>query len=309
MTILRNLNNIEGSYTACIGFFDGVHLGHRFLLDHLKAEAARTNTLSAVITFANHPRKLIQPDFKLNLINTLDEKLADLSDTGIDTVFLLDFTDAIRNLSAKDFICDYLFEKMHVRRLLIGYDHRFGKNRAEGFDDYVEYGRTCGMEIVQEPSFNDGSGRNFSSSEVRRALISGDISHATEILGRNYNLSGVVIHGKKLGRKLGFPTANLNPFDQDKIIPSNGVYACRVKLQNGKEYTSMVNIGFRPTVDSDHNRLSVEAHLIGFDGDIYGQTITLSFLKRIRDERKMSSLDELKTQLAKDCFIAKNIVL
>lgn len=300
MIIKRKFFNIEGSYTACIGFFDGVHLGHRFLLEHLKDEARRSGTSSAVITFANHPRKLIQPDFKLHLINTLDEKLANLESTGIDTCFLLDFTEEVRNLTAQQFICDFLSAKLHVKRLLIGYDHRFGKNRAEGFDDYVRYGKSCGMDVVQEPVFDDGSGRNFSSSEVRRSLIAGKIHEATDILGKPYDLEGVVIHGHQLGRKLGYPTANLNPFDKDKIIPSNGVYAAKVRLANGDVYPSMVNIGFRPTVDDDKAQLSVEAHLIGFRGDIYGQTIVLSFIERIRDERKMSSLDELKNQLAKD---------
>lgn len=307
MTIFRNLDNIEGSYTACIGFFDGVHCGHRFLLEHLKKEACRSNTLSAVITFANHPRKLIQPDFKLDLINTLGEKLVNLDSTGIDACFLLDFTEDIRNLTAQEFICNFLSEKMHVTRLLIGYDHRFGKNRAEGFEDYVRYGKSCGMEVLQEPVFDDGSNRNFSSSEVRRSLISGNIKEATTLLGQNYQLEGVVIHGHQLGRKLGFPTANLDPFNADKIIPSNGVYAAEILLSDGQVFPSMVNIGFRPTVDKEMKRLSVEAHLIGFEGDLYDQTITIKFIDRIRDERKMSSLEELKEQLRKDCISAQKI--
>lgn len=308
MTIYRDFSEIKGSYTACIGFFDGVHKGHRFLLEHLQKEARLTNTLSAVISFANHPRKLIQPDFQLHLINTLDEKIANLSSTGIDACFLLDFTEDIRNLSAREFICDFLSAKMHVTKLLIGYDHRFGRDRAEGFEDYVRYGRSCGMEVVQEPVFNDGTDRNYSSSEVRRNLISGNIAEATSILGQYYRLEGVVIHGHQLGRKLGFPTANLNPFEKDKIIPSNGVYAAKVQLENGDSFPSMVNIGFRPTIDSEMNRLSVEAHLIGFEGDLYDQSITISFIERIRDERKMSSIEELKKQLSLDCKTSLQII-
>ena len=308
MTIFRDFSEIKGSYTACIGFFDGVHIGHRFLLEHLQKEARLTNTLSAVISFANHPRKLIQPDFQLHLINTLDEKIANLSSTGIDACFLLDFTEDIRNLTAREFICDFLSAKMHVTKLLIGYDHRFGRDRAEGFEDYVRYGKSCGMEVVQEPVFNDGTDRNYSSSEVRRNLISGNIAEATSILGQYYKLEGVVIHGHQLGRKLGFPTANLNPFEKDKIIPSNGVYAAKVQLENGDSFPSMVNIGFRPTVDSEMNRLSVEAHLIGFEGDLYDQSITISFIERIRDERKMSSIEELKKQLSLDCKTSLQII-
>ena len=308
MTIYRDFSEIKGSYTACIGFFDGVHKGHRFLLEHLQKEARLTNTLSAVISFANHPRKLIQQDFQLHLINTLEEKIANLSSTGIDACFLLDFTEDIRNLTAREFICDFLSAKMHVTKLLIGYDHRFGRDRAEGFEDYVRYGRSCGMEVVQEPVFNDGTDRNYSSSEVRRNLISGNIAEATSILGQYYKLEGVVIHGHQLGRKLGFPTANLNPFEKDKIIPSNGVYAAKVQLENGDSFPSMVNIGFRPTVDSEMNRLSVEAHLIGFEGDLYDQSITISFIERIRDERKMSSIEELKKQLSLDCKTSLQII-
>lgn len=308
MTIYRDFSEIKGSYTACIGFFDGVHKGHRFLLEHLQKEARLTNTLSAVISFANHPRKLIQPDFQLHLINTLEEKIANISSTGIDACFLLDFTEDIRNLTAREFICDFLSAKMHVTKLLIGYDHRFGRDRAEGFEDYVRYGKSCGMEVVQEPVFNDGTDRNYSSSEVRRNLISGNIAEATSILGQYYKLEGVVIHGHQLGRKLGFPTANLNPFEKDKIIPSNGVYAAKVQLENGDSFPSMVNIGFRPTVDSEMNRLSVEAHLIGFEGDLYDQSITISFIERIRDERKMSSIEELKKQLSLDCKTSLQII-
>lgn len=308
MTIYRDFSEIKGSYTACIGFFDGVHKGHRFLLEHLQKEARLTNTLSAVISFANHPRKLIQPDFQLHLINTLEEKIANLSSTGIDACFLLDFTEDIRNLTAREFICDFLSAKMHVTKLLIGYDHRFGRDRAEGFEDYVRYGKSCGMEVVQEPVFNDGTDRNYSSSKVRRNLISGNIAEATSILGQYYKLEGVVIHGHQLGRKLGFPTANLNPFEKDKIIPSNGVYAAKVQLENGDSFPSMVNIGFRPTVDSEMNRLSVEAHLIGFEGDLYDQSITISFIERIRDERKMSSIEELKKQLSLDCKTSLQII-
>ena len=178
MKIYRNFEQIEGQYTACIGFFDGVHRGHRYLLQHLCNEAKQHGTLSAVVTFANHPRRLVQPDFPLQLIDTLDERLQKLAETGIDACFLLDFTEEIRLLTAEQFICDVLSRQMHISRLLIGYDHRFGRNRSEGFDDYVRYGAACGMAVVQEPVLDDGSGLNYSSSEVRRALTDGDIRKA-----------------------------------------------------------------------------------------------------------------------------------
>jgi riboflavin kinase/FMN adenylyltransferase len=183
MTIYRKFDNIEGEYTACIGFFDGVHKGHQFLLEHLKAEAKAHGLMSAVVTFTNHPRKVVQPDYDLQLIDTLEERLEKFDKMGVDVCFLLDFTEDVRNLTAEEFIRDMLREKMHIRRLLIGYDHRFGRNRAEGFDDYVRYGKACGMDVVREPVFDDGSGLHYSSSEVRRALSEGDVEKAQRILG------------------------------------------------------------------------------------------------------------------------------
>lgn len=183
MKIYRNFDQVEGYFAACIGFFDGVHRGHQFLLRHLVAEAHAEGLQSAVVTFANHPRKVVQPDFDLMLIDTLEGRLDKLAQLGVDACFVIDFTDEVRCLTAQQFICDVLSRQMHIRRLLIGYDHRFGHNRAEGFDDYVEYGRSCGMEVVQEPVFEDGSGLNYSSSEVRRALQAGDLEKARLLLG------------------------------------------------------------------------------------------------------------------------------
>lgn len=185
MKIYRNFDNIVGDFTACIGFFDGVHRGHQFLLSHLRQEASQQGMQSAVVTFVNHPRKVIQPDFDLLLIDTLEERLGKLDRMGIDACFLIDFTEEVRQLTAQQFITDVLSNQMHIRRLLIGYDHRFGRNRAEGFEDYVRYGQLCGMEIVQEPVLDDGSGLNYSSSEVRRALKAGDRVKAERLLGWN----------------------------------------------------------------------------------------------------------------------------
>lgn len=183
MTIYKDFSTIEGQFAACIGFFDGVHRGHQFLLQHLRMEAENARLKSAVVTFVNHPRKVIQPDYDLLLIDTLDERLAKLERLGIDACFLIDFTEEVRQLTAEQFIRDILSRQMHIRRLLIGYDHRFGHNRSEGFDDYVRYGASCGMEVVQQPVFNDNSGLNYSSSEVRRALRIGDLEKADQLLG------------------------------------------------------------------------------------------------------------------------------
>lgn len=301
MIIFRKFTDISAEFTACIGFFDGLHRGHQFLLQHLINRAKANGTKSAVITFANHPRKVVQPDFELHLIDTLDERLAKIESAGIDVCFLLDFTEEIRQLTAEQFLKDFLSEKLHVRELLIGYDHRFGRNRAEGFDDYVRYGRECGMKIVQEPVFSSGENaeQNYSSSEVRRNLLSGNVALAAKLLGAPYALTGTVVDGHKLGRKLGFPTANIKPCNQDKIIPARGVYAVRAELSDGSLLPAMLNIGVRPTVDNTEN-LSLEVNIIDYSGNLYGQDIRIFFIDRIRDEIKMSSLDELTAQLAKD---------
>lgn len=183
MTIYRNFNDVSGDFAACIGFFDGVHRGHQFLLRHLRDEAVRRGLKSAVVTFVNHPRKLIQPDYDLLLIDSLERRMEKLAATGLDACFLMEFTQEVRLLTARQFIQDFLYRQCHVRLLIIGYDHRFGRDRSEGFDDYVRYGRECGMEVIQEPVFSDESGLHFSSSEVRRALQAGDVAKAHRILG------------------------------------------------------------------------------------------------------------------------------
>ncbi|MBQ0058330.1 MAG: riboflavin biosynthesis protein RibF [Bacteroidales bacterium] len=307
MTIYRKFDDISADFTACIGFFDGVHLGHRFLLRHLTDEAHRHGRLSAVITFANHPRKVVQPDFDLRLIDSLDERLAKIAEAGVDACFVLDFTEEVRQLTAKQFISDFLSSRLHVRELLIGYDHRFGRNRAEGFDDYVRYGNECGMLIVKEPVFQDDAQLHYSSSEVRRALALGDVALANRLLGSFYSLEGKVVSGHQLGRKLGFPTANIEPLCADKIIPAIGVYAAMVRLKDGSSHKAMLNIGVRPTVDNT-NKITLEVHILDFSGDLYDEDIMISFVSRLRDERRMGSLDELQSQLSIDCKRASEIL-
>lgn len=184
MTIYKNFDTATEEFAACIGFFDGVHRGHQFLLQHLRKEAQKHGLKSAVVTFANHPRKLLQPEYDLLLIDTLEERLSKLEAQKIDACFLMEFTNEVRNLTARQFIQDILSKQYHVRLLIIGYDHRFGRNRSEGFDDYVRYGAECGMEVLQEPVFDDGSGLNYSSSEIRRALKTGNKELADTLLGQ-----------------------------------------------------------------------------------------------------------------------------
>jgi len=183
MTIYTNFDNIVSDYTACIGFFDGVHRGHQFLLNYLKETAQSQGRQSAVVTFANHPRKVVDPSFDLQLIDTLEQRLSKLEKMGLDACFLIDFTEEVRNMTAKQFIQNFLCDRLHVRELIIGYDHRFGRNRSEGFDDYVQYGAQCNMNVMQAPVLDDGTGLHYSSSEVRRALQAGDEKKAHQLLG------------------------------------------------------------------------------------------------------------------------------
>ncbi|MEG1616724.1 MAG: bifunctional riboflavin kinase/FAD synthetase [Bacteroidales bacterium] len=290
---------------ASIGFFDGVHRGHRFLIGELIAEAKREGLSSAVITFRNHPRKLIDPSFSPELLSSFDEKMTLLEQTGVDYCIVLDFTPQIRDLSASRFIQEILSEQLHTKTLITGYDHRFGKNREEGFEDYCRYGKACGMQVLRETGYAP-DGLHVSSSEVRRKLLSGHLSTANELLGRSYNLEGVVEEGFRIGRKIGFPTANIRPCEPDKLIPKQGVYAVYVEI-DGIARPGMLNIGIRPTVH-DSGNISIEAHLFGFDGDLYGKTVNIRFIEFLREERKMESLGELQRQLEKDKIAAQSVL-
>lgn len=298
MRIIRNTSiPSEVSVAATMGFFDGVHLGHRFLIDELKLVAKERDLPAAVITFNIHPRKVLQATYQPQLINTIDEKIKLLESTGIDYCIILDFTIELSKLSAEEFIRHFLSEQLHVKALLTGYDHRFGHNRTEGFDDYVSYGKACGMEVIQSPPFLLGE-TTISSSTIRRLLARGKVSEAEKLLKYPYQLEGTVVHGRKLGRTIGFPTANIAVSDTDKIIPQPGVYAAQVKLDN-QTYNGMLYIGDRPTVDNG-NDISVEVNILDFDQEIYDKKLTVSIIEFIRDDQKFNSLEELKGQLHAD---------
>lgn len=288
--------NIEG-LAATIGFFDGVHLGHRFLIDELKRIAADRGLPSAVITFPTHPRTVLQPGFHPNLLNTPEEKIALLESTGIDYCILLDFSPELSQLSAHDFITLILRDRFSVKTLLTGYDHRFGHNRSDSFEDYVDYGNECGIEVVKASPFDSGD-ITVSSSGIREKLMSGEVGKAAGLLSYNYSLTGHIVNGYKVGRKLGFPTANILVDNPDKIIPAIGIYAVWVHL--GEEtYMGMLYIGDRPTLQNG-NEITMEVNILDFDRDIYNNQITVSFVEYIRGDRRFDTLDELKVQLAED---------
>ena len=239
-------------YVATVGFFDGVHAGHRFLIEELKTLAKARNMQSLVITFNIHPRKVLNSDYQPQLLNTLPEKLELLQTTGVDTVEVLDFNRKLASLTAYDFIETVLKERYNVSTLLVGHDHRFGHNRSDGFPEYKVYGQMLGMEVIQAGRFKTAEDRHVSSSDIRQSIGQGDMAHANKLLTYPYSFEGKVIDGFRVGRKIGFPTANLLPLDTDKLIPPFGVYAVRV-VHNGTFYKGMMNIGTRPTLNNSYH--------------------------------------------------------
>ncbi|MFZ4725270.1 MAG: riboflavin biosynthesis protein RibF [Paludibacter sp.] len=282
---------------ATVGIFDGVHAGHRFLIEQVKEFANALNIMSVVITFAKHPRSVLNPEFSPEILNTLPEKLQQLESTGIDACIVLDFTIEMGQLSAYNFLKTILFQKFNVQTLLVGHDHRFGRDRKDGFPEYLQYGKSIGMKVMQATRFRTALDELISSSEIRNLLQKGDIEHANRLLNYNYNFCGKVIDGFKVGRKIGFPTANIFIENQFKLIPAMGVYAVQV-LWNNQFYKGMLNIGVRPTLNG--TKVSLEVHIIDFNEDIYNQIIEIYFIRKIRDEKKFDGIDELIEQLKKD---------
>ena len=297
------MNIIEDTYpqalpptVATIGFFDGVHLGHRYLINQVKIAASQCGWCSSIITFPIHPRQVIQSDYQPQLLSSPEEKIELLSQTGVDNCILLPFTQELSKLTAYEFM-QLLYDKYKVRMLVIGYDHRFGHNRAETFEDYCRYGRELGIHIMQATAYTQEQDK-VSSSAIRRALLSGDVTTAQKYLGYNYFLEGTVVGGYQVGRKIGFPTANLRVDFPYKLIPSIGVYAVRVQVA-GQQWKGMLSIGYRPTINNG-NDLSIEVHILDFQGDIYNQKMRLEFVEFLRPEVKFDSIDELIAQMHKD---------
>lgn len=310
MQLLRDISEIAcRPSAAAIGFFDGVHRGHRYLVEQVRAVAAGRGLAASVVTFSVHPRKVMQPDCRLQLLTTCDEKVSLLADAGIDQCFMLDFTPELARLSARQFMAN-LKERYRIEALVIGYDHRFGHNRSEDFADYVRYGKELGIEVLRARAFSYYDAKyeehTVSSSAVRRLLLEGNVSEAAECLGYHYFLNGTVVGGYQVGRKIGFPTANLRPSDPDKLVPADGVYAVRVLLE-GKEYGGMLSIGTRPTLNNGTDR-SIEVHIFDFGADIYRLPMRLSFVQRTRAELKFSSVDALVSQLHRDEAEVKSIL-
>lgn len=306
MIVITDTDALEGKeLVATIGFFDGVHRGHRFLIDELKREAQEAQLPSAVITFSVHPRSVLQTGYQPKLLNSYEEKIEQLATTGIDYCIVLDFTLELSKLTAREFIETVLCDRLHVRQLLIGYDHRFGHDRTDGFEQYVAYGANCGMTVRKASEYDEGH-TAVSSSEVRKLLKEGDVEQAAYLLTCPYQLQGHIVSGYQIGRTLGFPTANIQTDEPGKIVPGIGVYAVKAQIR-GKWYSGMLYIGNRPTLNNG-NDISMEVNLFDFSDNIYNDTIRILFLHFIRGDIKFNSLDELKEQLQKDRITVQQII-
>lgn len=283
---------------ATIGFFDGVHLGHRFLIDNVVSAAKEDGWESTVVTFDRHPREVLGLDFQPLLLSTLDEKLYYLAETAVDWSVILRFDKVMASISAEVFMKRILYDRLNVRRLIMGYDNRFGYRQRESFENYVAYGQKIGL-IVERASVFSRDEQKISSSAIRKLLEEGEIEHANRCLGYRYSFDGRVVKGFGNGRRLGFPTANVVPRDERKLIPDKGVFAVRVTLTGRKgPLVGMLNIGTRPTFNG--NGRSIEVNIFNFEGDIYGEELEIEFVARIRDEQKFDSLEALAEQLAAD---------
>lgn len=287
------------------GTFDGVHLGHQKILNRLNQLADLTNGQSVVITFYPHPRSVISPDNQIvRILSTLNEKIELLENSGVNHLLIIPFTREFSELSSEEFIQKILIQTIGAKTLVIGYDHRFGKNREGSFDFLKANKEKYGFDI-EEISRQDIENVGVSSSKIRKALQEGDVPTADHFLGRNYSVSGLIVKGKQLGRTIGFPTANIQVREIAKLIPSDGVYAVKV-YYNNEVFGGMLNIGNRPTVDGTYQ--TIEVNIFDFDQEIYGENLKVEFLQKIRDEQKFNGLDALKAQIAKDKITCKALL-
>lgn len=278
-----------------LGTFDGVHRGHKILLEQLNAAKTETGCQSVVLTFFPHPRMVLQQGSDFKLLNTMGEKAALLQQAGVDHLIIHPFSLEFSRLTAEEFVKDILVDRLNVAKIVIGHDHRFGRNRTATTSDLVDMGKEHGFEVHQISAY-EVQHTPVSSTKVRNALAEGDITQANDYLGYPYFITGTVSHGKKLGRTIGFPTANL-AIEDYKLIPAHGVYTASAQI-NGITAYGMLNIGVRPTVDG--NSLSIEVHFFNFNADIYDTQIRLSLHSRLRDEQKFPSIDALVAQLGED---------
>ncbi len=306
MKVIKSLEKIPGEFRdafVTIGNFDGVHLGHTPILKKLIVEARRAKRCAVVITFDPHPKKVLHPDIRpFYLLTSLEEKIKLLEGIGIDALILIPFDLNFSKMTAESFVRDVLWDKLHIRKIFVGHDYSFGKSKTGNKVFLIEFGKKLGfdVEIIDAVKFGDGT---ISSTRVRHLILAGDVKSAARLLGRPYNVSGIVVQGKRRGSILGIPTANIGP--EKELIPAQGVYAVICYLAEGS-YKGVLNIGFNPTFsDTD---LSVEVFLLDFEGDIYGKRVDILFIERIRDEIKFGNPELLVKQIRKDIDDARGIL-
>lgn len=307
MKIYHNLDDFKPLPYAVVtsGTFDGVHLGHQKILDRLKEIALKSNGETVVITFWPHPRLVLNPiDTKLKLLNTFEERIELLKEQGIEHLLRIPFTKEFSNISSIDFIEQILVQKIGTKKLVIGYDHHFGKNREGSFEQLKLNGPRFGFDVEEIPR-QEIDTIGISSTKIRQALESGIVETAKSLLGRPFSITGRVVQGEKLGRMLGFPTANLDLDSHYKLIPAEGIYAVLV-THEGQQYKGMLYIGQRPTVGGVHQ--TIEVNIFDFDKTIYGETLTVAFVGNIRQDIKFNDLEALKKQLALDKQAALNML-
>jgi riboflavin kinase/FMN adenylyltransferase len=286
------------------GTFDGVHFGHQKIIDRLKSVAATKGGESVLLTFHPHPRMVLFPnDDGLKLLSTREEKIKQLEDAGLDHLIIYPFSRKFSRLSATEYVRDLLVNELGVTTLVIGYDHQFGRNREGNFEHLKELAEIYDFSLEEIPA-QELDDVKVSSTKIRNSLFKGDVRRAAKYLGNDYKVSGIVVKGRQLGREIGFPTANISVLDRYKLIPGNGVYAVKVKV-NKLQHQGMLNIGFRPTVGGLF-KPTMEVNIFDFNEDIYGNFIGIEFVKRLRDEVKFDSVDELKSQLELDKIQALN---
>ena len=300
----KNDRLASGSTVATIGMFDGVHLGHATLLDALKHEAAKRDLKTCVITFAQHPQVVLHPNSDIKMLMTVNDKVTEIERHEVDYTVLLDFTKDLSCYTSQQFI-ELLRDRYGVAALVAGYDHHFGHNRNETFAHYVRNGQSLGVDIVKAPEYL-GPYAPVSSSIIRRLITSGKVDDAMHCMGHPFKINGKVVHGFHNGRGIGFPTANVGLLDPSLILPHNGAYAVMVTVE-GYRLQGMVNVGYRPTLDNSP-QLSIEVNIFDFNEDIYGKEISLEFIKFLRLEFKLGSIEELRNQLMLDRDRSKAIL-
>lgn len=280
-----------------IGTFDGVHIGHQRILEKLKSDARQCQLESVLLSFSPHPRTVLKPSIPLKLIDTIKEKIRKIESVGINSLIIHPFSISFSQLSASEFVSTILFDKLNVKKLVIGYDHRFGRNREAGVDTLIKFSKKFGFEVSVIP-VQEIRDISISSTKIRNALVIGDIEQANSYLGAPYTIEGMVVKGNAIGRKIGFPTANILIDESNKLLPACGVYLVQTDICNKSKF-GMMNIGNRPTIN-DQNQITIEVHLFDFDRNIYSQFIRVSVLMRIRNQKKFNRLEALKDQLIID---------